>query len=276
MAGSSSRPRCSRMASRLRRGATGFGVAALFGLGLAACNGSQPGCDALATGLEMAAAQETIIARYGQINDARNAGFAPSHLYVTFAGMGMAVARVIRIQQGAFPEMLPEATSVEDPNLLFYMPTGTPATVGLFNQPGSFSDAEADPPYRLIGWGYFVAFDPATRPTLGCVPQPEWFVHEAGWHTWDGGFVATPPPGEPAGARGSAAISLPPLLPPPFTVVGPSGALSGGVVWHQRYWDIHVWRNDDGFPGFGIFNPFGGAPTFGAGLPGNAFFIRNF
>lgn len=259
------------------RVATGLCALVALALGLGACNGTQPGCGALATGLEMAAAQDAIRDRYSNIDDAYAAGFAPSHHYVTFAGMGMAVARVLRIEGGAFAEMLPEPVSVNDPNMLFYGPTGGAARVGIWplDAPGSFTDPFADPPYRLIGWGYFVEYDPAARPALGCVPAAEWFIHEAGWHTSDGGFIATTPPGEPAGLRGRDAIALPPVLPAPATTAGPSGFLSVGVIWHRRYWDLHVWRNDGGFPGFGIFNTFGG-PAFGAALPAGAFFFRSF
>ena len=77
-----------------------------------------------------------------------------------------------------------------------------------------------------------------------CIPNHEWFFHEAGVHTADGGFS--------------------PGIPP-----NPVG------VPHARLWDVHLWLNTaTGVPRFGICNnedPDGRECDGGAVTPANGF-----
>lgn len=93
-------------------------------------------------------------------------------------------------------------------------------------------------PYVFAGWSYFVPFDynnprqPIQTPQgfARCVPRQDWLIHEAGFHTVDGGFLPTP-----------GAQAPPPGGPPNF-------------LWHPRVWDLHVWVNLCGIPRIGMLN----------------------
>jgi hypothetical protein len=53
--------------------------------------------------------------------------------------------------------------------------------------------AEERREYRLTGWAFAIPFEPGSEPPrIDCVAPAEWFVHEAGWHTMDGGMQLTP------------------------------------------------------------------------------------
>lgn len=145
-------------------------------------------------------------------------------------------------------------------------PVLDPATPPLliFNAaPGAnITDTLPDAPLTLVGWGYGV-FDVVPglpRPTFGCVPYHEWFLHEAGWHTPnDGGMVLDPPP--PQG----------PLLVPPTT--RRNLARAGGANeshYHPRIWDLHFWSDPSGLPRMSLVNANG--PTAATPPPAGIFF----
>ena len=106
-----------------------------------------------------------------------------------------------------------------------------------------------DGPYRLVGWGYLVPFQPDSKPPrMACVAESEWFVHEAGFHLKDGGMIVTPeaPSVEPA--------------PPSDAAVH---------FWHPRIWDLHMWAGADGVAIVAYDNP--NAREGGVKLPDAAF-----
>ncbi len=106
-----------------------------------------------------------------------------------------------------------------------------------------------DGPYRLAGWGYFATYVPGSEPPARrCIEPHEWFVHEAGWHTTDGGMILTP-----------GAEREPPR---------PTGV--GVFFWHPQTWDIHFWAGEDGVPTIAFDNP--RAREGGVRLPEGSFF----
>lgn len=110
--------------------------------------------------------------------------------------------------------------------------------------------AEERREYRLTGWAFAIPFEPGSEPPrIDCVAPAEWFVHEAGWHTMDGGMQLTPD------ARGE----------PPR-----SHARSEIYFWHPRVWDAHFWRGEDGVPTVVFDNPRDAGH--GLQLPRDAFF----
>ena len=97
---------------------------------------------------------------------------------------------------------------------------------------------------RLIGWAYPLDYEPCDWPSLPGVPEEAWFVHEAGWHLSDGDMILTPPEEEYAGQLDMDDE--------------PESRPTGGLVWHGRTWDLHVWVNPTGgVPVMSIFEPFG-------------------
>ncbi len=131
-------------------------------------------------------------------------GYNLSHGYVVLEGMGMALVNV-RPKDGG-------------PQLLFYEASGNPERWLDFE--------EADPPYRLVGWGYFFGMN-EPPPAMHCLRKDDWFIHEAGWHMKDGSMLIT------AGAESEPAR--------------PEGA-SGIWYWHPRAWDVHFWIDPSGDP----------------------------
>lgn len=177
----------------------------------------------------------------------------PAHLNASILGNGMTFAIP--------PGQIPTAGGVDlnRPSLAFYAPRprAPDETVASYNSTVS-EPLFADSPYSFIGIAYTAAYDPARRPTVGCIPSHQWFVHEAGFHLLNGGMLMTPP--NDNGVRGSGTIfAAPPVFPPPG-------------VWHSRFWDLHVWLPPDGNPAnpiMTILRP-GGVP--GLTLPAGAFF----
>lgn len=126
------------------------------------------------------------------------------------------------------------------PTLLLYAPSGdnvTEARDGF------------DFPYRLAGWAYAFPYSPGKEPTLlSCIEEAEWFVHEAGVHTYkDGHFVPVRPADDEP--RGFAPGENP---CPAFACPAP---WEPGDYGHGRLWDLHLWRGDDGVPSVSMTNP---------------------
>jgi hypothetical protein len=185
------------------------------------------------------AAQQSIVARFGTLHMAplslkveqfaAEGGYLPSHLFDVVHGMGLTLARVHEYGEGHEP-------NINQPDLLFYVPAN-PSKPALG---GSFTDLIADGEYVLVGWGYYADYAPGATPQLEglsagtTVPENEWFIHEAGYHTIDGGFAAVAPEneswrGESAGAPPTPASARPHTLP---------------IGAHGRVWDLHVFRSD--------------------------------
>jgi len=157
-----------------------------------------------------------------------------------FRGMGVAFARSTDIL--AAGNFVPSGLPVSgQPNLLLMQPSTT--------VPGRPDLAPLGATFTLLGWAYAVNLSTVPGPfppDVGCFPLHEWFFHEAGVHTLDGGF---------------------------------SLSLAAPGVGHARLWDIHVWSRASGLPALGILNVTGagGATTPGAGFdtPDGSFFHPN-
>ena len=242
-----------------------FLALAFVAVTLAGCNGGIQ-CGPVLAALQLQTTANDLAARYPTMGRAVTDGFLPSHAYVSFAGMGVTMFQPADLADGVFnttnrtPDLL-------EPNLLFYSPGPAPGPNPNPLVAGGFTDLYPDAPYTLIGWGYAQSFAPGQRPVLGCIDPAAWFVHEAGWHLSNGGYTATPPPGETPATLGTMTINAPPGLPP-VTINPPTL----GLIWHPRFWDLHVWINGANVPALGIFNNGAGGPAAGAALPGNAFF----
>lgn len=97
-------------------------------------------------------------------------------------------------------------------------------------------DGFPDGPYRLAGWAYAqTQRDVRRRPSLRCVPAKHWFVHEAGFHLNNGGFLPTPPVRETV--RGETRVVV---MADTANAVA-LGITPSGPVWHPRIWDLHMW-----------------------------------
>lgn len=128
------------------------------------------------------------------------------------------------------------------PSLLFYAPSPTSSERDWHDFDGE------DGPYRLVGWGYFTLYTSGSEPPrMPCIGKEEWLVHEAGFHTKDGGMQLTPgAPAEP-----------------------PAPQREHVHFWHPRVWDLHVWLAPTGSPRVSYANPY--APEGGVTLPRGAF-----
>jgi hypothetical protein len=174
------------------------------------------------------------------------AGYVPTHstfldqfpVNRVFRGMGVAFARAQDLAAtGNFVPSGPPQSG--HPNLLLFLPSATVAGRPDLSRP--------DATYRLIGWAYAanrVTVPGPFPPNTGCFPLHEWFFHEAGVHTLDGGF--------------SLGVSSAPGVP------------------HERLWDLHVWARPNSIPELAILNvtTAGGATTPSAGFvaPVGSFF----
>jgi hypothetical protein len=210
----------------------------------------QIGCDDPAGFLR--ADQASVMERFGALTTLAAigvAGFLPTHPTTVsvsvggvpspqlptnkvFKGMGAAFARAVDVPAaGGFVPLGAPASG--DPNLLLFRPSATVE--------GRPDLADPFATYALIGWAYAATvggdFPADTPPGAGCFPLHEWFFHEEGHHTMDGGFT----PG------------------PQFSAIG---------VYHPRVWDMHVWADASGVPRLGILNVTGAG---GATTPGDGF-----
>jgi hypothetical protein len=210
------------------------------------------GCQgADAPGAAWARNQSDIVGQFGGLTTIERiaaAGYVPTHFTAdgsqkVFRGMGVAFAR--RIDVLGTTNIVPSLPiRTDSPNLLLF-------------SPGSRVDddstlAPALATFSLVGWAYTtnLSSSPIDHPPLvNCFPLHEWFIHEQGAHTVDGGF--TPGPGPfPIGLR------------------------------HARLWDLHVWSRPSGVPALGIFNHSGPGgsvrPADGFAAPAASFFYPEF
>jgi hypothetical protein len=176
------------------------------------------------------------------------------HQWVSFAGMGMAIARPDSL--GAAAPGVPSGSVLTSPRpglplLLLYRPSPTAADVTDPHGP--------DFPYQLVGWAYGAPYDPDHAPTTAgpCSTGSDWFVHERGIHdavTWR---MVPMPPAERFHGQDPGDEPLPPNPP--------------GIP-HRRLWDLHVWLNrDTGIPSVSILDPDGAIPGVDPGV-GVSFF----
>ena len=198
---------------------------------------------------QLAAARDHIVANFGTPGIApHNFHLQPGsaypglpHSFVSLKDHGFLVAS----PSGAIN--MPVSDGFNSPALLFYRPRPQQSGETDSAYYSAMTDLAADPPYELIGWTYGALYQPGDPPSLGCVPSSAWFVHEAGWHTPDGGMAAHP---HSEAVPGEAALNG--VLPPPD-----AESPAPGSWWHPRLWDLHVWLDGDGPPVVQIANPAG-------------------
>jgi hypothetical protein len=220
--------------------------------------------------------QQQMVATYGGpkgVLNAISAGyFIPPHLGAVISHSGFALGNWRDLlwfgQDGHHAARI----NLTSPTLLLYAPLGEPAHVP-FGQQGTFDDVWPDPPYELIGWAYGAVYDPGNPPRVPGIPRAAWFVHETGWHMWDGTQILTPPQEDCAGQ----VAPLPPSPPSP-TFVNAQGTVVSAITGHARAWDLHVWRNPDltQVPIMTLEEPFGRLPSETLDLPDGAFFYPAF
>ena len=125
--------------------------------------------------------------------------------------------------------------SVNQPDLLQFAPRARfpGESEAIYQQ--MITDSAPDKGSRLAALSYGVFHNSATRrPQLGCVPSSEWFIHEAGAHTQNGGMRRFQVDEE---VRGMELVNG---LAPPAGFNMPAGS-----VWHPRIWDLHAWLPED-------------------------------
>jgi len=157
------------------------------------------------------------------------------------SGCRLGHGHVVMAHTGAVPVGCSRAKGPM-PQLLQYAPSPS-------SSPADWLDFDGpDGPYRVIGWAYTSPYQPGSRPpTLRCVADSEWFIHDAGWHLKDGSMLTTP-----------GAMSEPPRPKLDVDI----------YYWHRPLWDIHFWIEEDGLPTISYANP--RAPGGGKHLPDDA------
>ena len=202
---------------------------------------SQARCSRAERRQALAREQRLVLARLGPLTTLRNEadqallaarGYQiPAHGYTSLGGMGVTLTPA---------DFLVNPLAPGNPDLLFYEPD--PAASDVSDPSG------ADFPYRLRGWGYITWYDYNQHPTSlsRCLVRDDWFVHERGVHTLDGGMEARPPQEDVHGTAPGNDFAVPSPLNP-------------GVP-HPRWWDIHFWL-DERVPAVSLLNP--GSPIRG-------------
>jgi len=136
---------------------------------------------------------------------------------------------------------------IGEPDLLFFEPRDQREN----ETAGEYATDLSNPttnnaPYGFIGVAHTWLYNPAERPTMGCIPSDAWFVHEAGYHL-DNGLMLLTPPVEARKGLGNM-LQRPQTPPRPTT----------SMLWHPRLWDIHIWNDPGGgTPVMQIFRPQG-------------------
>lgn len=213
------------------------------------------GCTAQQRHAALAEEQRLVLQQVGSLSTLRNPADVValaqrgwsilSHQWVSFRGVGVAVARTDAaglLVPGLPPHSHHVITAPRAglPALLLYKPNPTAAD--------ATDPYGPDFPYKLVGWAYAAPYDYNRHATMAgrCYTRSDWPVHERGIHdfkTW--GFVPMPPPEQFHGqARGNEPfVPIPPGLP------------------HPRVWSLHVWLNrDTGVPSLSILNPHDSIP----------------
>lgn len=195
-------------------------------------------------------------------------GYAvPTHLNVSLRNIGFTMAKA---------EVATGASTVRFglPDLAVYAPRRQRAVNETRREyVQSLTDAIPDLPYRLIGWAYAETHRNVNRrPSLGCVPSKHWFIHEAGFHLTNGGFLPTPPTVRET-IRGESRV----LTMADSQVARNLGITPGRPVWHPRIWDLHMWTDPSPGCGFASCLPLiqvaSPAPIEGLPTPRLTFFV---
>ncbi len=158
-----------------------------------------------------------------------------NHGYATINGMGVSFVHPNPVFQVGTPELL-MFRAAPGSDLLDNTSCAATCALGQVLPPCVCQpcDSCADEPYEFVGWAYgSFAFDPdVPRPVRGCIPHHYWFLHEAGWHTGDGGMLLDPTPG--------AALDPPPIACPDANLM-----CASPDRYHPRVWDLHFWVDSE-------------------------------
>jgi len=154
----------------------------------------------------------------------------PTHFMVSLRNMGFTMAKT-EVATGA------NTVRFGPPDLAMYAPRRQRAVnetrAEYFRR---VTDILPDRPYRLAGWAYAqTQRDVRRRPSLRCIPSKHWFVHEAGFHSDDGGFLPTPP--RPERVRGETRV----VVMEDSVTAAALGTSPARPVWLPRIWDLHFW-----------------------------------
>ena len=98
--------------------------------------------------------------------------------------------------------------------------------------------------WEVIGFGYGFDYTPCVPPVVGCIPQHEWMVHEAGYHRvplGDGGMTLAT---DDDLSRVSVSDSVDPFGCEPVYYEDLSQRVS--QVRHGRMWSVHAWIPPEG------------------------------
>lgn len=177
---------------------------------------------------ELASMQEEVLDRFGDfttLQEIEDEGWAENtHGNINIRGIGISFIN-------------PQIELVADtPSLIMFIESGDDADP---------TNTALDEPLQLVGWGYPAPQVFEERPTFGCVPYHEWFLHAAGWHTpEDGGMVVDP--GVENVEEYPAALQA-------------AEAGGGLLAYHPQVWDLHLWADESGVPRVTIWNDPGGA-----------------
>ncbi len=158
---------------------------------------------------------------------------AVPHANTSLAQVGLTFVRAGSIFAGNDVEM-------GQPGLLFVAPRAQRSDETDAEYQALVEDPNGDTtPYRVIGGAWGKVMDSATRrPSMGCIPSSDWFLHEAGYHLANG-VMALRPPAETV--RGQVVVDS---LSPDPAIEGPTP--DNVLMWHPRIWDLHVWLPQDG------------------------------
>lgn len=178
--------------------------------------------------------------------DLLGSGFlAVPHKNASLAGVGVTFAGAGNIFNAGSVEMGP-------PGLLFFAPRDQRSDETDAQYQALIEDPDGDTtPYRLIGaaWGK-VMDSPTRRPSMGCIPSSEWFLHEAGYHLNSGVMALRSPQENVPGET---------LVDGLFPVPGLEAPTPDNVLmWHPRVWDLHLWlpQDDGDRASLSIYAPF--------------------
>lgn len=217
------------------------------------------GCTPQMIDQQLLNAQQALLALFNTPNPHKGLqgpSFAP-HYYTSIEGIGVGFSPPAVSAIGE-AKVMPTSLQPLVPALLFYaprprIPADTPNGETDTEYLAKVSEPSApDSPYQLVGWAYGGFYDTASRPSVGCLPSSEWFVHEAGFHTPDGGMVVYQVDESVPGAE------LGPGFAPPLDA--PNVAITSW--WHPRIWDMRVWIKGAGqVPEIAMYHPGGLNPS---------------
>lgn len=154
--------------------------------------------------------------------------FARAHGLASLAGVGVTWASSANLEED-------RVAQIEAPLLLFFAPRVKTPQESDAEYLAAIGETEIpDPAYRLVGAAWTeVHRNAKRRPSLGCIPSSQWFVHESGFHKEDGRMLLVPPDEAFLGQR--AVRNGEPT--PAQLASEPADA----TLWHPRIWDLHVW-----------------------------------